>query len=265
MKIQILSDLHNEFLRNGQTDSNHLWDGEIPVTEADIIILAGDIDTGTHGIKWAIEESKRLAKPILYVPGNHEFYRHEYSSLRLKMSELSNGTNVHCLDYGIYIKDDVRFIGATLWTDYEINTNMPKDYTMSIIEKNLADHQLIKLKSGSSYRKFKPLDALSIHKKELSWIEEQLEKPFHGTTVVLSHHGPHPVCQHPNFPLSELSAAFHSDLNKQIEKYDIDLWIYGHTHSNLDTVVTNTRIVSNQAGYPGENVKDFDKTLVITV
>ena len=125
MKIQLLSDLHNEFLRNRHNCVDHPWDGSIPVTNADIIVLAGDIDTGTNGVKWAIEESERLAKPILYVPGNHEFYRHEYNSLKAEMAELSSGTNVHCLDYGIYTKDDVRFIGATLWTDYEINTNMP--------------------------------------------------------------------------------------------------------------------------------------------
>jgi len=37
----------------------------------------------------------------------------------------------------------------------------------------------------------------------------------------------------------------------------------GHTHANVDCVVDNTRIVSNQAGYPGENVRDFDAELLI--
>ena len=52
MKIHLLSDLHNEFLRNGKTNPNHLWSGSIPETDADIIILAGDIDTGTNGAEW---------------------------------------------------------------------------------------------------------------------------------------------------------------------------------------------------------------------
>ena len=67
MKVQLLSDLHNEFLRNGITDQEHKWTGLIPETQAEIIVLAGDIDTGTNGIKWAVKESVRLAKNIIYV------------------------------------------------------------------------------------------------------------------------------------------------------------------------------------------------------
>ncbi len=37
----------------------------------------------------------------------------------------------------------------------------------------------------------------------------------------------------------------------------IDVWVYGHTHSNLDALVNDTRIVSNQAGYPSENITRF--------
>ncbi len=47
--------------------------------------------------------------------------------------------------------------------------------------------------------------------------------------------------------------------------HEIDVWVYGHTHSNLDMSVLNTRIVSNQAGYPSENVKDFDDRFVLTL
>jgi hypothetical protein len=65
MKIQLLSDLHNEFLRNARTDPKHKWTGLIPETQADIIVLAGDIDTGTNGIEWAIKESQRLDGPTL--------------------------------------------------------------------------------------------------------------------------------------------------------------------------------------------------------
>ena len=98
MKLHILSDLHNEFLRDSKIMPSYLWQGEIPETDADIIVLAGDIDTGVNGISWIIEESKRLNKPIVYVLGNHEFYRHEYFSLKQKINDKSNGTNVHFLD-----------------------------------------------------------------------------------------------------------------------------------------------------------------------
>ena len=263
MKIHLLSDLHNEFLRNGKTNPNHLWSGSIPETDADIIILAGDIDTGTNGAEWAISESERLAKNIIYVLGNHEFYGHEYNSVREKIARLCEGTGVHCLDPGAYLQDGVRFIGTTLWTDYEAAISVSRDVSMFYVEKALLDHRKITYRSGSSCRIFKPLDALAIHEKELNWLAKQLDSPHQGETVVVTHHGPHPVCQHPDYSVDEMSAAFHSDLGHLIAKNNIDVWVYGHTHANLDKVIFNTRIISNQAGYPGEGVRGFDAGFTI--
>jgi len=265
VKLQILSDLHNEFLRNNKNLPNHRWDGFIPDTDAEVIVLAGDIDTGVQGADWAIAESERLGKPIIYVLGNHEFYRQEYNALKIKIAELCDGTDVHCLDCGLYVQGNVRFIGTTLWTDYEADVRTPPDLAMLYVNKALADHHVIKFKAGDNYRKFKPLDALAIHKQELSWIKKQLAIPFDGITVVITHHGPHHICQHPQYPVSEITGAFHSDLSSLIDKNDIALWVYGHTHANLNMLVSDTRILSNQAGYPGENVAGFDAGLVVLV
>ena len=265
MKIQILSDLHNEFLRNGRSTPAHHWNGIIPETDADVIILAGDIDVGTLGIEWAIQESTRLCKPVVYVPGNHEFYHHEYFSLKTEMIDLCRGTDVNCLSSGVFIHSDVRIIGTTLWTDYAVNTQVPIDLVMESAISRMPDHRIIKFKSGGETRVFLPSDALLIHQKELSWIEQQLARPFEGKTVVVTHHGPHPACQHPGFQVSEITGAFHSDLTNIINAYDIDLWVYGHTHANLDVVESNTRIVANQAGYPGENVTCFSNDFIVTL
>jgi 2',3'-cyclic-nucleotide 2'-phosphodiesterase (5'-nucleotidase family) len=62
-----------------------------------------------------------------------------------------------------------------------------------------------------------------------------------------------------------MSAVFHSDLDDLIELNRIDTWVFGHTHANVDEVVYNTRIVSNQAGYPGENVSLFDPCFTFAV
>jgi len=263
MKIQLLSDLHNEFLRNGKHNPDHQWAGIIPQTDADIIILAGDIDTGTNGAEWAISESQRLAKNIIYVLGNHEFYGHEYRSMKEKIARQCEGTGVHCLDPGVTVQGDVRFIGATLWTDYKADVSVPRDLAMFYVDKALTDHRVIKFKSGNAYRRFKPHDALAIHLKELNWLEDQLSRHHPGKTVVVTHHGPHPVCQHPAFPLNEMSTAFHSDLSDLIDENDIDVWVYGHTHANLNEVIFDTRIISNQAGYPGENVRSFNASFLI--
>jgi Icc-related predicted phosphoesterase len=72
MKLHLLSDLHNEFLRSKSVPS-------IAATDADLIVLAGDIDTGLQGLAWAVSEAQRLGKPLIYVSVNHEYYRSDIS------------------------------------------------------------------------------------------------------------------------------------------------------------------------------------------
>jgi predicted phosphodiesterase len=60
MKLYILSDIHLEFSTF-----------EPFTTDADVVVLAGDIGKKSNGIIWARE--KFPDKEIIYVPGNHEF------------------------------------------------------------------------------------------------------------------------------------------------------------------------------------------------
>jgi len=265
MKFQILSDLHNEFLRDRASPPSHLWKGEIPDTKADVIILAGDIDTGLDGIAWGSRESWRLGKDVVYVMGNHEFYRHEYHALKERAADLGLNAHVHFLDCGMCEFGDIRVLGLTLWTDYASEPAVPRDLAMFHAGVTLADHKVIRIRLGEDSRPFGPEDALLIHEDERRWLVEQLQIPYAGRTVVVTHHAPHPVCRHPAFSDSPVNPAFYSNLEEIIAGYDIDLWVYGHTHSNLDVELHGTRIVSNQAGYPGENVRGFEPGLVIEV
>lgn len=65
MKIQIISDLHQEF---GSTD--------LFFDHADVVVLAVDINLGTKGVEWI--KSKIKDKPVVYVLGNHEYYKGSY-------------------------------------------------------------------------------------------------------------------------------------------------------------------------------------------
>lgn len=265
MKFHILSDVHNEFLRGREIVPPHPWKGQIPGTDADVVVLAGDIDTGIQGITWAIDESERLDKDIIYVAGNHEFYRYEYYSLKEEIAGKAGDTHVHFLDCCVWQRDGVRVLGLTLWTDYRADKEIPQETAMHYAGESLSDHHVIRINSSGEDRRFLPDDALLLHQKERRWLEEQLKIPHQGKTVVVSHHAPHPVCIHPHFPHSSIGTAFYSNLEDIIVNYDIDLWIYGHTHSNMDTVVHGTRIISNQPGYPGENVKNFNLGLLIEI
>ncbi len=70
----------------------------------------------------------------------------------------------------------------------------------------------------------------------------------------------------PDFAGSLIDSAFTVDLDSFIETSNIDYWIYGHSHRNIDKVIGNKKCVSNQLGYVyfGEHLY-FDNTKVIEV
>ena len=48
----------------------------------------------------------------------------------------------------------------------------------------------------------------------------------------------------------------------------IDAWIYGHSHTNIDTEIGNTKVISNQMGYVFENehvINGFDPGEFLTI
>jgi predicted phosphodiesterase len=250
MKIQLLSDLHNEFYRGKQIPP-------IVQSNAEVVVLAGDIDVGLAGLEWARAEAQRLAKPILYVAGNHEFYRHDIALLDAMREFCAGGDGVELLENDARVVNGVRFLGCTLWTDYHATG----DPLMAMLEvgRGLNDHRLIR----HAERSFLPEDALTMHRQSRAWLERQLAEPFDGKTVVISHHGPHLLCQHPAFPFDHFATAFLSDLSVLVEQ--ADLWCFGHTHANLDVQMGKCRLVSNQRGYPGEGVAGFDPARVLVV
>lgn len=262
MKIHLLSDLHHEFFRR-PADRRLIpgysrWKCGIPDTEADVIVLAGDIDGGTKGVEWAISEAERLKKPIIYVPGNHEYYGFDLIHTLERMRELSHNTGVTVLNNQMVEIDDIRFLGSTLWTDYSVDPKTSQSDAMSKVGLAINDHRLIKCRDN----RLTTVDALTLHNESRKWLEEMLAVPYSGKTVVITHHGPSPACQHPDYGLSAISTSFYSDLDRLVEM--ADLWVYGHTHANMRTTVFGTPLISNQFGYSQvEYCHNFDPELTV--
>ena len=105
MKLHILSDLH---LGSGGFDH--------PVSDADLVILAGDIARPRESVPWA----RQFGKPVLYVAGNHEFYGGSIDGTMETLRHLCAGSEVHVLDDREIVLGGIRFLGSTLWTDFEL-------------------------------------------------------------------------------------------------------------------------------------------------
>lgn len=240
MKVKIYSDLHIEFAPF-----------EPGPVEADLVILAGDIHTKARGVQWAYNA---FDCPVLYVCGNHEFYHGHLDFTLLKMKG-ARSSHVHVLNNEIFMLNQTRFLCATGWTDYSLTGD-----TVAAKKKAFeCMNDFVAILTGDSFRRLKPDDLVGESAITYSWLSQELEKPFAGKTVVITHHPPTPS------GLSDrggghLDAAYANDWATLVEK--ADLWVYGHTHRGADFTENGCRLVSNPRGYPTE-VTGFDPEFVI--
>ena len=239
MRLRVLSDLHLEHFAEPIV---------LPEAEADVVILAGDIHSGVQGLRWAAEHF--FGTPILYVPGNHEFYGTAMPALRRELQAEATRLGIHLLDNRTLTLDGVRFHGSTLWTDFALYAGQPDQNPAFTEERVLAfmpDFRIIEQPDGAV---FTPAESRRLHAEALAWLEGELARPFDGPRVVISHHAPLAECIPPRFRGDAASPAFASHLPQLMGR--MDLWIHGHVHEPVDLEAGGTRVIANPGGYPGE-------------
>ncbi|MDH0341624.1 metallophosphoesterase [Chromobacterium haemolyticum] len=248
MKALVVSDLHLEFSTL-----------DLDVSGVDIVLLAGDIHLGTRAFPWIQAQCKDL--PVIYVPGNHEFYRGEYSRvLRDLRASAAKMPNVHLLDKESLVIGDIEFLGAILWTDFALNGDTPEEVRIaeSYAATRLTDFTgTIRFEEHGNFRRFRPSDTALLHAEAKAWLASCLYEPSEKKRVVITHHLPSAHSVAPRFQNDQLSPAFASRLDPLVELADV--WIHGHTHDSFDYHLGKCRVVCNPRGYvvagrPPENV-----------
>lgn len=239
MKIALYSDLHLETLRNFPA----LESIPRPKAESDLTILAGDIHQGTQGLAALADLGE---KNHIYVAGNHEYYHHDIEILDDQLHELAARKGLNYLQRNSVVVDGVRFMGCTLWTDFNIQPGWRLGAEL-VARSFLPDYKLIRCRG----KQFTPSMSIDLHHMNVEWLTQELGKPFEGKTVVVTHHAPHPQSIHPRFNLSPINAAFVSDLSRLMGKADV--WLHGHMHDSFDYTVHQqsgaTRVLVNPRGY----------------
>lgn len=247
MKLHILSDLHTEFA-----------DFDPPETDADIVILAGDIGVGPGGLNWAARHFPD--RSVIYVPGNHEFYGHDISLA----TALRRGApaNVTVMSDDMLVLNGVRFLGSTLWTDFRLHGEGEAWFARQRARQSMND--FVRITNGE--RAFRPEDSVVLHEASRAWLVSQLKQDFEGPTVVVTHHLPASSSIAKRYANDPLNPAFASSLESLIEEYQPTLWVHGHTHQPLDYELFETRVVCNPRGYPGEQAcNGFRPDLTVVV
>ena len=266
VRLLILSDLHLEFA-SFQPPSPDVFD---------LVVLAGDIAVGVQAVHWARRKSTFAGKPVVLVPGNHEFYGSERTRMLEQLREAAAGTHVHLLDRDEVILQGVRFLGTTLWTDFQLDVSRgtdlaqaKRDATIGLTDFAGAIRE--RLPDFRGQRRFTPEHAVREHRLSRAWLQAKLLAPV-GTdvlaTVIVTHHAPSPLSMDPVYEGSALNPCFYSDLPTSFFQI-APLWVHGHTHSSSDYLYHRTRVIANPRGYVGWNGTienaNFDPRLVITL
>ena len=254
MKIQLFSDLHADVAPPK------------PITVApdiDAVVVAGDVCQGAeHGFDF-VRRIVPLHIPIVAVLGNHEFYGRCLPDELAQARAIAPLYGIHLLENDAVEIGEARFVGATLWTDYTLFGETNLSSAMHAARHGLNDHRKIAW-AKQPWQRFRPQEALLLHRRSRAFIAAELEKPIVGSTIVVSHHAPHPGSLHPRYANDLLSAAYVSDLTATIETGKSALWVHGHVHNSFDYHVGETRVLCNPHGYGRENPA-FDPAMVVEV
>lgn len=244
MKIAYYSDLHLEF--GGIKNCKKM----LQQVQADVIVIAGDlIDCGTTAaILHRFDDI--VTVPLLYVPGNHDYYHTSKEKLDIELAE-HQFQNVHILNTKTIVLHGVRFIGATGWW-----TNCSRRSRISIND-------------------FCNIQDITIHNHGIRWgeldrafFEAHLVASHYGTTVCISHHAPSFSCIPQNLRNRLYNDVYANNWDGMLLEYAPALWIHGHIHQqSSDFTIGATRVVSNPYGYHrlGRINPDFSEVCIITL
>jgi predicted phosphohydrolase len=260
--IRIFSDIHLDFdipsnLKNfsPQTD---IWSPVPLVSDPEtILILAGDIWHAKKpfkfmGFSWIKKVSEQFHS-IIIVLGNHDFWsgnlqkEYQYYIDSIKEQGLSN---VFLLQDNTIVMDNLKFVGGTLWTDY----NKANNISMSFAESNMNDFRYIK--NGMSFARLKANHLLGAHIKTQNYIRTHAKKDYPEQNLwVITHHLPTfksiPKTYLEVYGINE-NALYATNLEDLFDG-DIDVWVHGHGHEAMNYNLNKTHIISNPRGYRGES------------
>ncbi len=248
-RIQVLSDLHLEFSR------------ALPFTpplKGDVVVLAGDIANGLEGLSWAKETFCQT--PVIYVAGNHEYYRHSIPGMTEELVREGRARGIHVLSENSVEVCGVRFLGTTLWTDYRLSGNFVE--AAAAAERGMTD--FLRISTDPGPRPLRVSDVEVLHFQARQWLAVELARPCEKT-VVVTHHAPSIRCIDPQYRRNPLAPCFVSALDDLVYRSQAELWIHGHTHFSTDFRTGRTRVVSNQRGYPGEPAQGFDPGFTVEI
>lgn len=275
MRIQLISDLHLE---------NYPEFVPRAAPEVDVLVLAGDIGSYQAGSllegddfglsRFSPRQTGSQWPRVFYIPGNHEFDCLDYDATYLKLRSICERLGIEWLERETITVGSVRFIGTTLWSDFEALAKSKTAMTEQIkaLEKAYRAANFY-LSKNTTFRSGEPMlaeDIRSLAHECQRWLINALAVPFDGTTVTVTHFAPTLQSADPRYGIAPGTAGFCNALDHLLPLSQV--WMHGHLHCANDFVASgmndgkpfSCRVVANPRGYPekGED-KAFREEFVV--
>lgn len=252
MRVFVLSDIHVETMPKNIVRNPYLINF---TNDFDIVVVAGDTHPGVQGLMWLRQLWKD--KIIITIAGNHEFYSRDFHKHYGKLKEKAKELDIHFLQNESIVINDVKFIGATLWTNFKLFGN--QSLSMIVAKQAMNDYNKIKV---AMQHKLSPEIVLNQHNMSVDFINNELQSS--GKKFVITHHAPCSKSINVRYINDSTSPCYASDLD-YIFTDDTTIWLHGHIHSSADYMFHNTRILCNPYGYFDDKNKDFNPNLIVEI
>ena len=252
-----------------------------PAPGADLLVLAGDIgsyQTNSSLTAMGITDFGlgRFANwhcPVVFVPGNHEYDGQEFGEAHARLQEVCKRLGFIWLEREVALIQGVRFIGCTLWTDFDALTSThavthPVTIGQQLVARGKAFRAAnFALKKNHTLVAGQPMLAEGVRALGLqnqTWLRQALSTAYNGTTVVVTHFAPSLRSADPRYGITPGTAGFCNALDDLLPC--TQLWLHGHLHCPLDYTVGGCRVVANPLGYARKNEQlYFEPQSCITV
>lgn len=246
MRVQVLSDVHLEFLQGKWQE----WIDALDPSGVDVLVLAGDIAVG-YWITPALKRFCAKYPAVIFVNGNHEMYGSSPSESKGHLDEARSACpNLHVLECSAVTLGGVRFVGTSLWF---------RDSPMNVSYQHmLNDFNLI--------RDFVPW-VYDENRKAEAFLRSELSGPT-PPDVVVTHHLPSQACVTPEYRGSPLNRFFVAPVVEDLVRDGVPLpkvWVFGHTHTPMRFTKSGCHFVCNATGYPHEPKRLFNPKLVLDI
>ncbi len=275
VKIQLLSDLHLEV---------HPHFVPTPAPGADLLVLAGDVGSYQGGSLLKDDDfgltrfspNNGWPTPVLYVPGNHEYDGLDFDATHARLRQTCERLGITWLERETVTlrqltgtaPPNVRFVGTTLWTDFDAlgpSSVLSATSSASSTSPNALAQQLkardkafraanYYLKKALTMRHGEIMLAEQMREQALvcqMWLRAALNEPFDGTTVAITHFAPSLKSADPRYGMTPGTAGFCNALDDLLPLADV--WLHGHLHSPSDYMAGGCRVVANPLGYARKN------------